>query len=207
MQRKFGVKVADMSETALASNIGLLVIGGSAGSLKVLLEALPHLRGDLSFPIVIVLHRKRDPDSVLDVLLRNYTKLKVLEVEDKMAIEPGTIYLAPSDYHLLFESEEMMSLDCSEKLNYSRPSIDVSFQSASQIFKKRLATMLLSGANADGVEGLMYVKAEDGLVIVQDPTTAEVEYMPRQAILRSRVDRIVRPEEIAGLINSWSMHV
>ncbi|KGE12366.1 chemotaxis protein CheB [Sphingobacterium deserti] len=182
--------------------IELLVIGGSAGSLKVLLQLLPELRIDLPFPVVIVLHRKPDPDSVLDLLLKNYTKLNLLEAGDKMSLSKNTVYLAPPDYHLLFENKELVSLDCSEKLNYSRPSIDVSFQSAAQIFKKNLATILLSGANADGVEGLRYVKSEGGLIFVQDPATAEVEYMPRQAILQTKVDAILKPEEFGQLINN-----
>ncbi|TDS07482.1 chemotaxis protein CheB [Sphingobacterium paludis] len=182
--------------------IELLVIGGSAGSLKVLLQLLPELRTDLPFPVVIVLHRKPDPDSVLDLLLKNYTQLDLLEAGDKMSLCKNTVYLAPPDYHLLFENKELVSLDCSEKLNYSRPSIDVSFQSAAQVFKKNLATILLSGANADGVEGLRYVKSEEGLIFVQDPSTAEVEYMPRQAILQTKVDAILRPDEFGQLINN-----
>jgi two-component system, chemotaxis family, protein-glutamate methylesterase/glutaminase len=182
--------------------IELLVIGGSAGSLKVLLQLLPELRTDLPFPVVIVLHRKPDPDSVLDLLLKNYTQLDLLEAGDKMSLCKNTVYLAPPDYHLLFENKELVSLDCSEKLNYSRPSIDVSFQSAAQVFKKNLATILLSGANADGVEGLRYVKSEEGLIFVQDPSTAEVEYMPRQAILQTKVDAILRPDELGQLINN-----
>ncbi len=184
------------------SRVELLLIGGSAGSLKVLLALLPCLRLDLGFPIVIVLHRKADPDSILDVLLRNHTKLAVLEAEDKMELQKGTVYLAPPDYHLLFESRYLVSLDCSEKLNYSRPSIDVSFQSAALACKDKLVTILLSGANADGVEGLRYVKSEDGLVFVQDPDTAEVAYMPKQAILHTKVDAVLKPEDFADVINS-----
>jgi len=191
-----------MEPQHLHSRVELLLIGGSAGSLKVLLELLPRLRSDLEFPIVIVLHRKADPDSILDVLLRNHTKLAVLEAEDKMELQKGTIYLAPPDYHLLFESKHLVSLDCSEKLNYSRPSIDVSFQSAALACKDKLVAILLSGANADGVEGLRYVKSQDGLVFVQDPDTAEVAYMPKQAILQTKVDAVLKPEDFADTINA-----
>ncbi|GHE42483.1 chemotaxis protein CheB [Sphingobacterium griseoflavum] len=184
------------------SKVELLLMGGSAGSLKVLLSLLPTLRQDLAFPVVIILHRKADPDSMLDVLLRNHTKLPVLEAEDKMTLQKGTIYLAPPDYHLLFESNKLVSLDYSEKLNYSRPSIDVSFQSAALACRDKLVAILLSGANADGVEGLKCVKSADGLVFVQDPDTAEVAYMPRQAIVHVKVDAVFKPEHFPGLINN-----
>ncbi len=184
--------------------IKMLLIGGSAGSLKVILAMLPNLRSDLSFPILIILHRKPDPDSVLDVLLMNYSNSPVLEAGDKMVLQAGTIYLVPSDYHLLFENEQLVSLDCSEKLNYSRPSIDVSFQSAAQVFSDNLAAMLLSGANADGVEGLKYVKQRGGLLLVQDPETAEVSYMPQRALEHNTVDYVLKPHEMATFVNQFN---
>lgn len=190
-----------VAATGIDNPVKMLLIGGSAGSLKVILEMLPNLRNDLPFPIIIILHRKADPESVLDVLLTNYTKLPVVEAGDKMSLNAGTIYLAPPDYHLLFENQQLVSLDCSEKMNYSRPSIDVSFQSAAQIFTKSLVAILLSGANADGVEGLEYVKRRGGMLIVQDPATAEVEYMPKQALQRNEVDYVLKPSEMATFIN------
>lgn len=179
----------------------IFIIGGSAGSLTVLLEILPQLNPDISFPIVIILHRKPHPDSVLNILLSNYTKLEVSEVEDKMTLKGKSIYIVPPDYHLLFENKQMVSLDSSEKLNYSRPSIDVTFQSVAQVFKESAAALLLSGANADGVEGLEYIKQYKGITLVQEPETAEVAYMPKQATLKVEIDHVLRPDQMAGFIN------
>ena len=179
-----------------------LVIGGSAGSLEVLLKILPNLSTELSFPIIIVVHRKQGTDFLLADLLSSKTKLDVKEVEEKEEIRPKTIYIAPSDYHLLIEKHFTFSLDYSEKVNFSRPSIDVTFQSAAEVYTNKLACLLLSGSNADGVIGLKAVKVHEGLALAQDPTTASIGYMPEQAILRVKIDQILKTEEMADYINS-----
>jgi len=179
-----------------------LVIGGSAGSLEVLLKVLPNLRTDMSFPIIVVVHRKQGADFLLAELLSARTQLRVKEVEEKEEIMPKTIYIAPSDYHLLIEKEHTFSLDYSEKVNYSRPSIDVTFQSAAEVYTNKLACLLLSGSNADGVNGLQIVKNYNGLALAQEPSTASVGYMPEQAILKVKIDRILKPEDMADYINS-----
>lgn len=179
-----------------------LVIGGSAGSLEILLKIFPDLEENLSFPIIIVVHRKQGTDFLLSDLLSSKTKLNVLEAEEKQIIKARNIYIAPSDYHLLIEKDHSISLDHSEKVNYSRPSIDVTFQSAAEIYKDKLACLLLSGSNADGVQGLKMVNAYGGLTLAQDPTTASVPYMPEQAISQIGVDYVLLPEEMASYINS-----
>ncbi|SUJ25797.1 Chemotaxis response regulator protein-glutamate methylesterase [Sphingobacterium spiritivorum] len=189
----------------MSKQTDIFLIGGSAGSLKVILEVLPGLRKGLSFPIVIILHRKPYPDSILNALLSSYTDLEVYEVEDKMCLENGCIYVVPPDYHLLFENKTLVSLDSSEKMNYSRPSIDVTFQSAAEVFEENTVALLLSGANADGVEGLDCIKHNNGIILVQDPQTAEVDYMPRQAVSRVQVDYLLKPEELAVFINQLSV--
>lgn len=179
-----------------------LVFGGSAGSLEVLMKVLPAIDLRLSFPIIIVIHRKQGTDSLLSDLLSTKTKLRVKEVEEKEAVEPGTIYVAPADYHLLIENDCTFSLDYSEKVNYSRPAIDVTFQSAADVYGDSLACILLSGSNADGVNGLITVSQLGGETVAQEPTTAQVDYMPSQAILKARIDHVLRPEEMAQYINS-----
>lgn len=183
-------------------DVGILVIGGSAGSLKVIFELLPKLDENLGFPILIVIHRKAAPDSHLETVFSKYTNLKTYEIEDKMSLEDNTIYLAPGDYHVLIETPTELALDYSEKLHYSRPSIDVTFQSAADVFGKRTVALLLSGANYDGVQGLKYVKSAGGMVLIQDPDTAEVDLMPREAKAQVAVDYIIKPEEIAQFINT-----
>ena len=181
-----------------------LVIGGSAGSLDVLLKVLPVLDGNLNFPIIIVVHRKQGMDSLLTDLLAHRTTLKVKEADEKDSILNGTVYIAPSDYHLLIEKDFTFSLDYSEKVNYSRPAIDVTFQSAAEAYGTGLVCLLLSGSNADGVNGLITVNKFGGLTLVQDPSSAQVTYMPDQAILRANVSAILKIEEMANYINSFS---
>src|SRR5690606_39113810 len=109
-----------------------------------------------------------------------------------------------ADYHLLFENKRMVSLDCSEKVNYSRPSIDVTFQSAAQIFAEHTAALLLSGANADGLEGLRCIAEKQADVLVQDAETAERAYMPRQPLLNVQVGAVLQAHKMAPFISHVS---
>ena len=181
-----------------------LIIGGSAGSLDVLLKVLPLLDPAISFPIVIVIHRKHGTDSLLPDLLSGRTKLIVKEVNEKEVLIPGTIYIAPSDYHTLIEQNHSFSLDYSEKVNYSRPAIDVTFQTAAEVYREKLVCLLLSGSNTDGVNGLKSVKAWGGTAVIQDPATAQVAYMPEQAAIQVKIDYTLRTENIAEFINLLS---
>ncbi|PBQ32834.1 chemotaxis protein CheB [Sphingobacteriaceae bacterium] len=190
-----------MEKSKITPPSKMLVIGGSAGSIEVILQVLPGLKKTLDFPIVIVLHRKSSADSSLSDLFSTRTELPVKEVDDKETISAGTIYLAPADYHLLFEKNNSFSLDFSEKVSYSRPSIDVSFESASDIYGKNLRCLLLSGANSDGVEGLRVTKKNGGQIVVQDPETAEAPFMPQHAINKGNVDLVLKPQEMVAFIN------
>lgn len=187
-------KVAAMQKTVL--------IGGSAGSLDVLLKIVPALKNNLAVPLVIILHRKSTNDSLLPQLLASKTSLTVKEIEEKEAIIKGRIYIAPADYHVLFEKDQTFSLDDSEKVNYSRPSIDVSFQSAAEVYGASLTCILLSGANADGTDGFITAKNHGGTIIAQEPSTAEVAYMPEQAIQHSAVDHIFDAAQIVAYLNN-----
>lgn len=179
----------------------LVVIGGSAGSFEVILQLVSELKTGFTIPILIVVHRKNDFENVMVDLLRSKTKLEVKEAEDKERIEPAIIYIAPSDYHLLIEKDKTLSLDASEKVNYSRPSIDVTFQCAAEVFRDKAACILLSGANADGAQGLKEAKKNGAFTIVQDPATAEVGFMPQQAINIMQVDLIANADQLAAWLN------
>lgn len=180
------------------------IIGGSAGSLDVLLKVLPHVNVAIPFPIIIVVHRKHGTDSLLPSLLSTRTKLKVKEVDEKEKISAGTVYIAPSDYHLLIEKDETFSLDYSEKINYSRPAIDATFQTAAEVYQTKLICLLLSGSNSDGVNGLKTVKSWGGTALIQDPESAQVDYMPMQAKLNVKIDHVLPIEAIAEFINLLS---
>lgn len=184
-----------------STNTELVLIGGSAGSLQVILEMIKNISEKLNFPIILVLHRKAHSTNILQTLLQQFISTEVVEIDDKTDIRKNKIYIVPADYHLLFENKKTMSLDSSEKMNYSRPSIDVTFKSAAEVYGKTLVGILLSGANADGVEGLAYIKRNNGKVWIQDPKTAEVDYMPKHAVEEVKYDLLIKPDNLADYIN------
>jgi two-component system, chemotaxis family, protein-glutamate methylesterase/glutaminase len=190
-----------MEKKNMTPTIQLIIIGGSSGSLKVTLELLDLLRPDFNIPVLMVFHRNNQQGSLLTELLSLKTRIIVKEVEDKEPILKGKIYLAPQDYHVLVESDKIFSLDYSEKINFSRPSIDVSYISGAEVYKKHLLCILLSGANADGAEGLKKAKLNNGTTIVQDPEEADVPYMPQQAMLKSPIDHTLNTSGIAAFMN------
>jgi two-component system chemotaxis response regulator CheB len=191
-----------MEENRVEKASKAFVIGGSAGSLQVLFSLLPLLKSNLPFPVIIVLHRRHYADSSLSELLSTKTLAPMHEVEDKDIIRPGHIYLAPADYHLLIEKTQTFSLDYSEKINFSRPSIDVTFESAAEVYGPSLSALLLSGANEDGTKGLTFVKQRGGTAIVQNPETAQMPYMPHYAMTHTTVDHVLDVPQMADFINS-----
>lgn len=190
-----------MEEITMKGLYQLVVIGGSAGSLDAILHLLPKINPGNQVPILIVLHRNRSNDARLISLLATKTSMVVKEAEEKDIISPGIIYIAPPDYHLLIEKNRSFSLDVSERIHHSRPSIDITFESAAQVYGEALICILLSGANADGAQSLKYVKRCGGLTIVQNPTTCEQPFMPQQAMNLFSVDLVLDKEEIADIIN------
>lgn len=180
----------------------LVLIGGSTGSIDVLARLLPALNVPLLFPVVIVIHRKNTADSTLAQVLGFKTTLPVREVEDKDPLQPGIIYLAPADYHLLFEPNGCFALDDSEKVNFSRPAIDVTFESAADVYGPAVVAVLLSGANADGVEGLRAIRKAGGVTVAQQPDTAQVGYMPLRAIQAGVVNQVLDIPGIITLLNA-----
>ena len=190
-----------MEENAIVSKYKVVIVGGSAGSLEVLLQIIPNLQVLNDFALVIVLHRKNGDDTTLEELFSLKTSIPVREVEDKTPLVSGNIYIAPADYHLLFEKSGVLSLDISEKINYSRPSIDVSFESVAEAYEKEVLAILLSGANADGTDGLKVIKQFGGTVIIQNPKSAAMPFMPQNAISNLEPDAVLNVEEIATLFS------
>src|SRR5688572_21525131 len=183
------------------SRIELLVIGGSAGSLSMVLKIIPLLKKEMDLAVIIIFHRKTSDDTTLLEILSSKTEFVVKEADEKDELTASTIYLAPPDYHILIEKDHSISLDVSEKINYSRPSIDVSFESAAETYRQKLACLLLSGANADGVEGLLKARALGSRIIVQDPQSAEVPFMPQEAIKRVPVDFLLTDTNPLEMLN------
>ncbi|MFW7377741.1 MAG: chemotaxis protein CheB [Oligoflexus sp.] len=160
----------------------IVLIGGSAGGIAVLHQICANLPGSLPYPLVIVQHLPKNPTVQLADLVRNWTPLPVFEVEAGCPIENGTIYLAPPDYHLLIENDEVFALNVDDPVHWSRPSIDVLFESAAYVYRHRVIAIVLTGANEDGATGSRKVSELGGTVIVQNPTTAEAKTMPRAAL-------------------------
>lgn len=159
-----------------------VVIGASAGALEALSVILPAVPASFRLPILVVVHIPPDKTSVLAELFAAKCGLKVVEAEDKLPLEAGTVYFAPPDYHLLVETGGSLALSSDEAVLFSRPSIDVLFETAADAYGPGLIGIILTGANEDGAWGLKAVYDAGGVAIVQDPKTAFQDAMPRAAI-------------------------
>ncbi len=159
-----------------------IVLGASAGAVEALSAILPALPGNYPLPLLAVVHSPPDRKSILVELFQAKCRVRVKEGEDKEPIRGGTVYFAPPNYHLLVESERVLSLSSDEAILYSRPSIDVLFESAADAYGPNLAGIVLTGANRDGARGLRAICAAGGIGIVQSPEAAEIPIMPEAAI-------------------------
>lgn len=168
----------------LADRVDCLVIGASAGGVEALSVLLPALPAGLRAAVAIVLHLPRERPSRLVEVFRPKCARPVEEAEDKAPIEPGTIYFAPPDYHLLVDEGRRFALSADEPVHFSRPSIDVLFESAAEQYGARLAGIVLTGANADGAAGLAAVGRAGGVTLVQAPATAYATLMVESALER-----------------------
>ena len=180
-----------------------IVIGASAGGMHTLKLLLSGLESDFNMPILIVQHISPSSDNYMVEFLNKNTKLTVKEADEKESLKNGIVYLSPPNYHMLVEEDFTISLSAEQKVNYSRPSIDVLFMSASDAFKKHLIGIILTGANDDGARGLLEIKRNKGLTIVQDPNEAETAAMPEAAIKCTNPHHILGVEEISKLISSF----
>jgi two-component system chemotaxis response regulator CheB len=161
-------------------------------ALETVLGALP---AEFPLPVVVVQHRNKDADNTLTYLLRRHTALTVYDAEDKMLLEPGTVYLSPPNYHTLVE-DGYIALSCEGPVHYARPSIDVLFESAAQSYGQGAIGVIMTGASSDGAQGAAAIKKKGGLAIAQRPDTAEAATMPAAAIAAARVDYILTLAEI-----------
>jgi two-component system, chemotaxis family, protein-glutamate methylesterase/glutaminase len=177
-----------------------VVIGASAGALEVLSNLLPALPSDYRLPILIVVHLPPDNTSLFAELFRARCAIRVREAEDKEPIEPGVVYFAPPDYHLLVEEDKRLSLSDDEPVLFSRPSIDVLFESAADAYGGGLIGVVLTGANSDGANGLKAVVEAGGVAVVQSPGSAYAVAMPEAAIAACPAARVLPVNEIAAYL-------
>jgi two-component system, chemotaxis family, protein-glutamate methylesterase/glutaminase len=178
---------------------GIVVIGSSLGGLKALETILSGLNADFPLPIAIVQHRSKSDEDLLCLLLQRYTPLTVKEAEDKEIPSPQTIYIAPSDYHLLVD-RTAFTLSLEAPVNYARPSVDTLFESAAEAYGTGVVAVVLTGGNRDGARGAAAVKDAGGLLIVQDPADCESSIMPLAAIQMAAADKILKLAEIASCL-------
>jgi two-component system, chemotaxis family, protein-glutamate methylesterase/glutaminase len=177
-----------------------VVIGVSAGGLAALGKILPQLPHSFPLPVIIVQHLSPSSDNYMIRHFNNQSQITVKEADEKEEIKPGFAYFAPPNYHLLIETDFTFSLSTEERVNFSRPSIDVLFESAVDAYCSSLIGIILTGASSDGSKGLKRIKDCGGLTLVQDPGEAEVSVMPEAAIRLFGVDKVMRLNEIATFL-------
>jgi two-component system chemotaxis response regulator CheB len=199
-----------------ARPLGAVVIGTSAGGIEALSTLLPAFEPDCGVPVLVVVHLPRDRPSRLPEIFAPRCRLSVREAEDKQPLEPGSLYFAPPDYHLLVDEGPVLALSSDEPVHYSRPSIDVLFESAADHYGSALLGLVLTGANADGATGLAAVQHAGGLTVVQDPSSATASAMPEAALkaatgslrltLTQIADllRVLRQAQLRALTSVWT---
>lgn len=160
----------------------LLLLGGSAGSFKLIFRVVKNLPAQLGKTVIVVIHRKKNFFSEIEKLFAENTRMFTREITDKDKIADNTVYIVPANYHALIEKEGTFGLDVSEAVWYSKPSIDVTFESAAEVYGDRCTAVLFSGANQDGAAGLLKLQQAGALTIVQDPDEAEMTEMPQAAV-------------------------
>lgn len=177
-------------------NYKAIVIGSSAGGFNALKQLISSLPSDFSLPVIIVQHISPTSDNYMVNYLDKMSSVHVKEADEKEKIKPGHIYIAPPNYHLLIEEDHSLSLSNDEKKNYSRPSIDILFETANYAFGNQLIAVILTGANNDGAAGMKSIKENGGYCIVQDPTEAEADSMPLAAIEKADPQKVLKLKSI-----------
>ena len=177
-----------------------LVVGASAGAVDALNQLLPVVQKDARIPVVVVVHLPSNRPSLLVEIFSARCAARVCEPEDKQPMTAGSIWFAPSNYHLLLEADRSFAFSTDLPVNFSRPSIDVFFESAADVFGETLCCIVLTGANDDGARGASSIRQRGGLVIVQEPNSAEAKQMPIAAISRANPQMVAALPEIAELL-------
>jgi two-component system, chemotaxis family, protein-glutamate methylesterase/glutaminase len=189
--------------TAAPPRIAAVVIGASAGGIEALGVLLPALDRRCRAAVLIVVHVPRQRPSLLAEIFAARCALPVQEVEDKLPVQEGRVYFAPPDYHLLVDQQEdgmpSLCLSIDDPVHYSRPSIDVLFESAAECWGQRLLGVVLSGANEDGAAGIAAVARAGGLTIAQDPAEASSKALPLAAVRTGMVQKVLTLEAIAAV--------
>ena len=185
-----------------ARRFDAIAIGTSAGGVEALSRLLPALPKGLDAAVFVVLHLPRHRPSLLAEIFAPRCALPVREALDKEPVQPGTVYLAPPDYHLLVDAGPQIALSTDEPVQYSRPSVDVLFESAADVYGARLLGIILTGGNEDGAAGLAAVRRAGGMTLVQQPAEALAPQMPAAALALGPADRVATLEEMARFLGA-----
>jgi two-component system chemotaxis response regulator CheB len=186
----------------MSEDFKIVIIGGSAGSYNVVKKILSSIREDFPLPIILCLHRLKDIRSGFVESLNIGSKIPVKEPHDKDPIKPGFAYLGPANYHLLIEPGHSFALSTECDINYSRPSLDVTFETAGYSFREKMAGIILSGANSDGAKGIYSAFKNGAYTIIQDPENAQFSTMPNEVLKYYTPHKILSDEGIVNFINS-----
>lgn len=182
----------------------VIVIGCSLGGLAATKTLLSGISEECKVPIVLIQHREQRAETTMDYVLRNmlrrFTVRSVEEVEDKTRLRANCIFLAPADYHLLVQ-KEYLSLSADDPVAFARPSIDVAFDSAARTYGSGVIAVVLTGASKDGADGAASVESRGGLVIIQDPDTAEKDTLPRAAVAATRAPQVMALDQIGPYVS------
>ncbi len=178
-----------------------IVIGGSAGSFQVVTRILSAVSPNLSLPVFLSLHRLKHVRSGFLEALMMKSKIQIIEPNDKEQIRPGKAYLAPANYHMYVELGNRIALSTEEPVHHSRPSIDLSFHTAANVYRDKLIGIILSGANQDGAMGIKKVKESGGLTIVQDPKDCQVSTMTEASLNLIKADYVFTSDRIADFLS------
>jgi len=181
-------------------NVQMIVAGGSAGALDALSLMLLALPRDFAVPVAVVLHLHPGKPSYLPQVLATKCALRVKEAEDKEPLSPATVYIAPPNYHLLVERNRCFALSVDDPVLFSRPAIDVLFESAADALGAATLGVLLSGGNDDGARGLDRIARTGGITLVQSPESAAVPTMPEAALRRNSVHRVLSPADLGTFL-------
>jgi two-component system chemotaxis response regulator CheB len=181
-----------------------VVIGTSAGGVDALTRILPSLPATMRAAILVVIHIPRERPSLLPEIFRHKCAMRIEEAVDKADVQRGCIYFAPPDYHMLVDHGPQIVLSVDDMVQFSRPSIDVLFESAADVYGENLLGILLTGGNEDGASGLAYIAQCGGTTVLQDPVEAEASTMPQGALKLMTPSHVMRLDEIAGLLTTIS---
>jgi two-component system chemotaxis response regulator CheB len=181
---------------------GVVVIGSSLGGLEAVSTVLAALPEEFPLPIVIAQHRGTAPasDGRLQGIWQRDTVLRVCDAEDKSPMGSGRVYIAPADYHLMIEARDRLALSTEGPVHWARPSIDVLFHSAAEVYGEGVIGVILTGASADGSQGIRAIRARGGCALVQDPSDAACDVMPRAALSATSVNHVLGLQDFGRIL-------